>query len=358
MHKVFSRSLVGGLLATLGWAASPALAQQQIVVASFGGQFQDQQRKAYFEPFTKATGIKVVDVSGVSVAKVKSMVMTRNIEWDVFRTSTADYAQLVQGNLLDEIDYSKIDPKVLAELPKNTVQKYLIGTQYAAQVIAYNTKAFPSGNHPKSWADVWNIQKFPGPRIMPAANYVVEPIEPALLAAGVARNKVYPLDLNKAYDMLTRIRPNVIRWVNSASAVPQALVDGEAVVGMANSSRMQELKESGAPVDYVWNEGILSIGYWAIPKGGKNREAVLKFLEFVSRAESQAEMARLGSVAPVNRRAFSLLTDAEKAKLPSSPQIMSQLVEIDPAAWMQNSKGSMSYYDDNIARWISWSARK
>ncbi|HVL07734.1 MAG TPA: ABC transporter substrate-binding protein [Burkholderiaceae bacterium] len=356
MQKSFGGKTLAGLVACFMWCGA-ALAQQSLVVASYGGQFQDMQRKALFEPFTKATGIKITDVSGVSVAKVKSMVMTGNVEWDVFITSTADHAQLVQSNLLDDIDYSKMDQKVLAELPKNAVQKKVLGTQWTAQVIAYNTKAFPGGSHPQSWADVWNVQKFPGPRIMPAGNYVVNPIEPALLSAGVGKDKVYPLDLNKAYDQLTKLRPQVIRWINSGSAVPQALVDGEAVVGMANSLRIQELKDGGAPVDYVWNEGIVSMTHWALPKGGKNREAALKFLEFVSRVEQQTAMAR-NSVAPVNQRAFDLLTPQERSVLPSAPENFSKLFVLQTAPWLTRSATGQTVYEENVGKWISWSTRQ
>src|SRR2546430_2078577 len=113
MNKEFRFSFVA--IVTLSWSlvAGPAYAQESITVASYGGQYQDMQRKGLFEPFTRATGIKVVEVAGVSVAKVKSMVMTKNVEWDAFISSAADFAQLIADNLIDDIDYSKIDKGVL-----------------------------------------------------------------------------------------------------------------------------------------------------------------------------------------------------------------------------------------------------
>ena len=33
-----------------------------------------------------------------------------------------------------------------------------------ATVIAYNTDKFPEGKQPRSWADFWNVEEFPGPR--------------------------------------------------------------------------------------------------------------------------------------------------------------------------------------------------
>jgi putative spermidine/putrescine transport system substrate-binding protein len=46
-------------------------------VRSYGGAFQDAQRKAYFEPFERLSGIKVIEAQGPDPAKVKAMVDTK-----------------------------------------------------------------------------------------------------------------------------------------------------------------------------------------------------------------------------------------------------------------------------------------
>lgn len=355
LNRSMAVSALAGVIALLSGGA--ALADDNtLVIASYGGQFQDIQRKVFFEPFEKATGIKIREVSGISVAKVKSMVMTGNVEWDVFITSTADFAQLSKGNFLQSIDYGRFDRTVLSQLDQGAVQPKVLGTEWTSQVIAWNTKQFPGNRHPDSWADVWNVKAFPGPRVMPAGDYAINPIEPALLSAGGAKS-VYPLDLDKAYMQLDRIRPSVVHWVNSGSAVPQALVDGEGVVGMANSTRIQELKDKGAPVDFTWNQGIVSMSYWAIPRGAKHVPAALKFLEFASEAGPQAELAK-NNIAPVNHAAFALLTADQKARLASEPANLAKQFQLHPDEWMKPGKGARTVYDDNVSRWITWSAAK
>lgn len=339
-------------------SVGPASAQQQpvLVIASFGGEFQDQQRKAFFDPFTKATGIKVVDVAGAAVPKVRAMVQTGNVEWDVFQTSAHDYPEYADG-LTEPIDYSKIDKAVLAQMLPHTVQKFGLATDYVSQVIAWNTKSFPGNNHPQSWKDVWDVKRFPGPRMLTAGTYSIEPIEPALMAAGVPKGKIYPVDLDKAYAMLTAIRPSVVRWTTSASAIPEALASGEAVIGFASSARIESLKESGAPVDYTWNQAVISIGYWMIPKGAKHKDLALKFLEFQARAEQQAALGRF-NVAVVNRHAMDLLTEKQRTLLASAPQNLAREFEFDPAAWSRPGPSGKSIYDENVARWIAWSAQQ
>jgi putative spermidine/putrescine transport system substrate-binding protein len=51
-----------------------------VQVCSYGGAFQDAQRKAYFEPFERLSGIKVIEAQGPDPAKVKA-------RWSTPRTS-------------------------------------------------------------------------------------------------------------------------------------------------------------------------------------------------------------------------------------------------------------------------------
>ncbi len=67
--------------------------QREVRIATFGGTMQETQKKAYFEPFEKITGIKVRDVAGSDPTKVKAMVETGNIEWDM--------AQLSRGSIMN-----------------------------------------------------------------------------------------------------------------------------------------------------------------------------------------------------------------------------------------------------------------
>jgi putative spermidine/putrescine transport system substrate-binding protein len=355
--KASRRSFLTGTIGAgaLAGTRRRAVAQQEtLVVASFGGSYQDNQRKAFFEPFQRATGIRLIEVTGVTVAKIRSMVTTGNTEWDCCVCATADFPYLIGQNLLEKIDYSQLDPRIIAELDPAGVKPYGVGSIFSSQVIAFSKKAFPSGNHPKSWADVWNPAKFPGPRLLPAASYVVQPVEPSLIAAGTPMDKIYPLDLPLAYEMFTKIKPHVIRWVSSSSAAPQALVDGEAVIVMANASRVADVKLTGAPVDFVWDQGIASIGYWGVPRGAKNFKTAMKYIDFASRAEQQAAFARLSPFGPVNLRSFDLLTDDIKTGLTSYPDNRKKQLIQNPDAWSEPSPFGPSFYDQNIKMWNDW----
>ena len=54
-------------------------------------------------------------------------------------------------------------------------------------VIGWNTKTY-GDQRPQSWADFWDVKKFPGTR---SYRNAVPTLEPALMADGVPRDKVY-----------------------------------------------------------------------------------------------------------------------------------------------------------------------
>ena len=136
-------------------------------VSSYGGAFQEAQRKAYFEPFERLSGIKVIESQGPDPVKVKAMVDTKNIEYDVGEFDRASVINLQKkGDYWEEIDYSLVDT---ANIDEAFRYKYALDMLPYAQTYAYRTDVFPN-EKPQSWADFWDTKKFPGPRTMPAGS--------------------------------------------------------------------------------------------------------------------------------------------------------------------------------------------
>jgi putative spermidine/putrescine transport system substrate-binding protein len=195
------------------------------------------------------------------------------------------------------------------------------------------------------------VAKFPGRRMLPAGDYVVNPVEPALLADGVARDKLYPLDLPRAYKSLAKIKPHITKWVSSSSAIPQALVDGEIDLGMAAAGRIAELKASGAPVDFVYDEGIINFSILAIPKGAKNYENALKLISYIERPEGMAEYARQFYYGAVNSKSLELLTVDQQKPLNSYPENFAKQVRMRPDWWAERDASGKTNLDKNAALW-------
>src|SRR5438034_10250359 len=93
----------------LAAAFLPARAQEQVVyINSSGGVLDDINRKIHWDPFTKATGIKVVNSAPVDQAKLKAMVTSGNAEWDITEIDDGDFLRAAKDGLLEKLDLSKL----------------------------------------------------------------------------------------------------------------------------------------------------------------------------------------------------------------------------------------------------------
>ena len=95
----------------LDWRA-PSTHARDLTVVSWGGNYQDAQKKIYFEPFAKKTGKPLLDESwdggyGVLQAKVKAG--TPN--WDAVQVETEELALGCADGIYEKIDWSKLGGK-------------------------------------------------------------------------------------------------------------------------------------------------------------------------------------------------------------------------------------------------------
>src|SRR5690606_28086804 len=87
-------------------ASTPSRAEETLVVVGQGGSYQEAQRKAFFEPFTKETGIRIIDQSPSDPAKFQAMVESGNVEWDVVDVDQEFVYRGSKLNLFEKIDYA------------------------------------------------------------------------------------------------------------------------------------------------------------------------------------------------------------------------------------------------------------
>lgn len=93
--------------AALLGATSFAQAEGEVNVISWGGAYTKSQVKAYHEPFTKMTGVKInsIDYNG-GLAEVKAQVEAGNVTWDVVDVELSDAVRGCDEGLLEPIDKS------------------------------------------------------------------------------------------------------------------------------------------------------------------------------------------------------------------------------------------------------------
>jgi putative spermidine/putrescine transport system substrate-binding protein len=306
----------------------------EVRVCSFGGAFQDAQRKAYFKPFEELSGIKVIESEGPDPAKVKAMVDSKAIEYDVSEFDGGDVLNLAkQGDYWEPIDYSLFDVNNIDPIFR---QKYFANMLPYAQIYAYRTDAF-KGKAPKDNKDLWDVDAFPGPRsLQSGASGTNADLEVAMMATGVAPDKVYPIDLDKAFASLGKIKPNVTKWWDAGAIPAQLLNDNEVVMATAWNGRIASIQASGAPVEIVWQDQLLRNDCWSVIKGAANAENAQKFTAFITMPVPQARLSMLIPYGFVNNKSASYIPADILKTLPTSPDIKSKLVNFDTQWWADN----------------------
>lgn len=344
-RREFLRSSAGaalvGAAASLGWPDAAGAASKEVVVNFSGGANGEAMREAYFIPFEKETGIKVIFTSNVDFGKLKAMVMSGAVEWDMTELEGQDEVIIAAKNgWLEPLDYKVIKTEDL--LPEG-VHPYGIAFAYYSTVLAYPTRL--EGKRPRSWAEFWDVKKFPGARAL--GNYPWANLEFAVMADGVPPNKLYPLDLDRAFRSLDRIKPHIKVWWKAGAQPAQMLADGEVDFTSAWNGRIFALQQKGVPVAIEWNQGVLHYSSAGIPKGAKNKENAMKFLAFSTRPDRQAQFAKLIPYPGLNRVLYKHLDPSYAKKLPTYPENLKKQVVQNYEWWVQNR-------EKVDARWNEW----
>ncbi len=314
-------------------------------VCSWGGALQKAQREAYFKPFEKLCGIKVIESEGPDAVKVKAMVDTGNVEYDVGEFDRADVINLEKkGDYWEPIDYALFDTQNIDPVFR---YKYAIDMLPYAQIMAFRTDAF-GGRKPADWAQFWDTKAFPGPRTMSSGTGGLIPeLEFAELAAGKPVDKVYPIDIDAGYASLAKVKPAVVKWWTAGAMPAQMLADKEVVLGTAWNGRIDAIQRAGAPVEIMWDHGMLRNDCWAIPKGAPNRDNAQKFSAFITMATAQARLSMLIPYGFVNSGAAAHLAPERLKVLPTAPAIRNRLFVFSSQWWADNE-------DAVSKKWASW----
>ncbi|MDR2333895.1 MAG: ABC transporter substrate-binding protein [Burkholderiaceae bacterium] len=290
-----------GMAAALLCAGSGALAQnREVIQQDPGGAYGDALRKLLYEPFAKETGIRVKTVmEGRSGPRIKKQVESGHTEWDMAYIYEQETRQLADC-CLAKIDYRKLTPeaqKTIASMPKEAVTPTGIALEVIGVAMAYSTKKFPNpGQQPKNWADFWNVKDYPGKRCLPTFPRFL--FEAALMADGVPRDKLYPIDVERALKKIAEIKPHVTKWWLTTAQPPQLLLDGEATMCMAYAARINDLilNEPDSHLAMTWNQGFTYYNYLSIPKNSPNPEATLKLLSYRLVPQNAARFANFYGV--------------------------------------------------------------
>jgi putative spermidine/putrescine transport system substrate-binding protein len=213
--------------------------------------------------------------------------------------------------------------------------------------LCYRTDKYPGGG-PKSWADFWDVKAFPGTRSLCLSDSPRTLIF-ALLADGVPRDQVYPLDIDRAFKKLDQIKRHVKVWWREGTQSQQLIRDGEVDMMSIWNARATELKQQGVPVELVWNGAVRSTSTWCVIKGAPNRKLAWEFIQFASQAKPQAEFNTRLYYGPIHPDAYQLIPREIAVQLPTYSENMAISIKEDD----QWEADRISQIEERFNQWLA-----
>lgn len=333
--NIFKATIIASTILMAGGFNAQA---RDLTVVSWGGNFQDAQRKIFFEPFAAESGKPVLDESweggyGVLQAKVKAGVPN----WDVVEVEAEELALGCADGIYEKLDWEKLGGKE-AYLPA-AVSECGIGNIVWSTGLSYDGEKLVEG--PKTWADFWDTTKFPGKRgLRKGPKYA---LEFALMADGVPADQVYEVlsgegGVDRAFKKLDELKADIIWW--DAGAQPlQLLSSGQVVMTSAYNGRISGINRSeGKKFGFVFPGSVYAIDSWVILKDSPNKEAAMDFIAYSSKAENQAKLPEFIAYGLPNLGATTLVPEQFQKELPTTEENLQGAVALDVDFWTDNSE--------------------
>lgn len=332
------RILLGGAatgsLAAIGRgrAADPVT----VNVAAYGGVINDYLSRTFGVPFERQTGIKVNFGTGASLALARLQVSSgAAAQWDIIVLSGSEYSAAVQQNLIEPYDFAILDPH--GRIPAAYRQSHGVKLSLYLFSMCWDKRQIPDASAPKTPAEFWDTERFKGKRSLYSNVVDGSVLEMALLADGVALDKLYPLDVDRALRSLNRLGRDNIIWHTANQEPIQQLTSGAVSLATAFNGRVILANRSGAQLNYSpAYSGVSGSPYTVSRASTKKREAFQLLSFMLTNPEAGAEYMQQTRYALPNTEALKLVPQEVLDELPTSPALQDKVFLKSDAWWAAN----------------------
>ena len=307
-----------------------AWAADTLTISDYGGVFEKAFRLAFYEPFEKEMGVKIntITVAPDPVPQYKMTVDTKTFASDIIMLAPEHVVRLgTMGDYLEDVNVKVDNPD---DFVKGSVTPKFSGVEVYALALGYRKDAMGDGA-PKNWVEFWDVAKFKGRRGLWRSPVLT--LELALLADGVSIDSLYPLDVDRAFRSLDKIKKDIDVWWTSGAQATQLIQSGDLDLMSIWSTRAQAAIDSGAPVSISWDQGFYNIDGWTIPKGAPKLELARKFIQYCMDAQRQAKMTDVLSAGPVNLKAYQYIKKERGDLLPTAPDHIKGMRQLNAEYW-------------------------
>lgn len=323
MLSMIARTAIVAACALL--VAAPLQAQKERTLNVYN--WSDYIDPAVLEDFTKATGIKVKYDTFDSNEILETKLLTGKFGYDVVVPTAYFLERQIKAGVFQKLDKAKLPnlsnvwPEIATRLaaydPGNT---YAVNYMWGTTGIGYNVKKAKEvfGGPIDSWDVAFkpeNLAKFKGCGVMMLDS--AEDILPAALHyLGISGNSTAQADLEKAADLLVKVRPSVRKF--HSSEYINALATGEIcfVVGWSGDIKQAQKRaaeaKGGVEIGYaIPKEGAqMWFDNFAIPKDAKNVAEAHEFINYMLKPEVAAKNSNFIAYANGNLASQKLIDKA------------------------------------------------
>ncbi|WHZ37938.1 ABC transporter substrate-binding protein [Sagittula sp. MA-2] len=350
---MFRKPLTSTLsLALIAGVSLPTLVTAQtLTITAAGGDYGTALKEAMWGPAASELGFEIREESqSDSLAALRMQMMSGTVTTDVIHLGSAEAAQAAALDLLEPLDTSIVD---MESLPEGARNDYCFPFDSYGTVMAWNTETFGE-NAPKTWAEFWDTEAFPGRRALRAN--AQDTLEIALLSDGVAPDEFYDVlssegGLDRAIARLAELNPDVAIWWTSGAQSTQILADGEVDLVVTWNGRAAAAKEQG-PADYTFKGSIVGTDCLAVPAGSENVEDAMRLIAGMTTAEREAKLTDYILYGPMNKGAYEtgLIPEDRLPLLATAPENAGTSVYSDPSWWVENGEAAQIAFDEMINR--------
>jgi putative spermidine/putrescine transport system substrate-binding protein len=310
----------------------------KLVFATYGGSYTDAQNKAFFRPCAKQVGYSPILDNTAGTAKLKAMVRSGHVRWDVIDADGVTLNNDVASGLLSPLDFKAINT---SNIPKSLVSKYGVGYLEYSENFGWSKDAFPGQK--LTPADFFN------PDIKARRYLDAEPensLEFALLADGVPPSQLYPLDVDRAFKVLDRIKSQLV----AEKSQPETLVQQKEIdMAFMPGGRLLNTIAAGSNWQLSWQDAVSDVAYWAVAKNAPHKATAMKFINCAIQAAHQAALSKIIPYGPTNSKAIRLLDPSLASKLSTYPANAKQGVTLNAAWWAKNINAVQPRWDALLA---------
>ncbi|AGA09146.1 ABC transporter substrate-binding protein [Sinorhizobium meliloti] len=338
MKTIFKSGVLVAAVAVLSASLAATAFARDLTVVSWGGNYQDAQRDIYFKPFAEKSGEPVLDETwdgGIGV--IQSKVKAGAPNWDAVQVEAEELALGCADGLYETIDWDKMGGK--GKFLESAVNDCGVGAIVWSTAIAYDGDKLKEG--PVSWADFWNVEKFPGKRsLRKGPKYT---LEFALLADGVSKDELYDVlatdeGVERAFKKLGELKPHIVWWESGAQPL-QFLASGEVAMTSAYNGRITGINRTeGKNFKVVWPGSIYAVDSWVVLKDAENKDAAQDFIAFASLPEHQAKLPEFVAYGLPNKEAAARVPPEFAKDLPTDPVNMKEAISLNVDFWIDNAE--------------------